>query len=268
MYALSLALGLLLLPCLSYGNDLFWETGASLSLINAPLYPGSNQNQQFLLPLPYLKIKHPLIEIDRGVRAFIFKNPKLNLNISADLGFPVNSDDSRLRSNMPDLKTVVQIGPALEISLSGHHNSQTELRFDLPLRMAIAGDFKDTESIGWIFEPRFTYRAHHNAQQNLNIVVESGLRFASREYHAYYYDVADAFATSERPAFQTSAGYNGFFSDVGLSWRWHKLTLFSFIRYQNLNRSQFINSPLVEKHSFLLAGISLIYSFSTHHYTQ
>ena len=265
MRSLSLALSLLLLPCLSYGSDLFWEAGASLSLINTPLYPGSNQNQQFLLPLPYLKIKHPLIEIDQGVRAFIFKNPKLNLNISADLGFPVNSDDSRLRNNMPDLKTVVQIGPSLEISLSGHHNSQTEWRFDLPLRMAIASDFKETENIGWIFEPRLSYHSRRSVQQNLNFVMESGLRFASREYHAYYYDVADAFASSERPAFRTSAGYNGFFSDVGLSWRWHKLTLFSFIRYQNLNRSQFINSPLVEKHSYLLAGMSLIYVFALNH---
>jgi len=260
---LNLVFALLLLPTLTYARDLFWQAGASLNLINTPLYPGSNQKQQFLLPLPYLKIKHPLIEVDQGIRAFIFKNPKLNLNISADLGFPVNSEDSRLRQNMPDLKTVMQIGPSLEISLFGQHNSQTELRFDLPLRLALASDIKQTQSIGWIFEPRFSYHSRRDFKHNLAIVVESGLRFASREYHAYYYDVAATFATDDRPTFQAAAGYNGFFTDLGLSWRWNKLTLFGFIRYQNINKAAFVESPLVEKQHYLLGGISLIYTLAS-----
>jgi len=254
---------LLLLPCLSNASNFLWQVGASLNAINTPLYPGSHQHQQFLLPLPYLKIKHPLIEIDQGVRAFIFKNPKLNLNISADLAFPVNSNDSRLRKNMPDLKTVIQIGPSLEMSLIGEHNSQTELRFDLPLRMALASDVKQTKNIGWIFEPRFSFHSRHDFKHQLNIVVESGLRFASREYHAYYYDVAEVFATDKRPAFQTNAGYNGFFTDLGLSWQWNKLTLLGFVRYQNLNKTAFINSPLLETNHYLLAGMSLIYTFAS-----
>ena len=261
MYYLILFAALVSQPAIA--DKLLWELGASLNAIEAPMYAGSRQSRQFLLPLPYLKLRHPLLEIDQGVRAFVFKNPRLNLNISADLGLPVSSKNSRLREAMPDLKTVLQIGPSLEFSLLGQHNSPSELRFDLPLRLALASDIKQTQAIGWIIEPRLSFHSRRDFQNGLAFVIESGLRFASRDYQAYYYDVSGEFATANRPAFQTSAGYNGFFMDAGISWRQHKLTLFAFIRYQNINNTPFIDSPLVESSSYLLSGLSLIYLFAS-----
>ena len=127
-------------------QKLEWELGGGLAVFDVPLYVGSSQTRQYLLPIPYVKLKSRYFEIDDGIRGFFFTSPNIRLDISADLGVPVNSDDSGVRQGMPDLDAVLQFGPSLEITLSGNRRGENELRLEFPVRAAIATDIKSIEN--------------------------------------------------------------------------------------------------------------------------
>lgn len=253
---------ILLLACYSSGAfaaNTLWELGAGLTGINLPLYPGSSQNKNYLIPFPYFRLRSEYIEVDDGVRAFLFQSPNVRFNISADLGVPVNSEDSELRSGMPDLNTVIQIGPSLEFIFAGSRSEPYEFRFELPLRTAIATDIKTTQNVGWILEPRVTYETLRPFKNGWAYQISTGLRYSTKEFHQYYYDVPTAFATTNRPFFESDKGYSGFFMDLVGNWRYDDFIYFTFIRYQNLNGTAFEDSPLVEDTNYFSVGLGLVW---------
>jgi len=243
-------------------KDTMWELGAGLTAINLPLYPGSAEHKNYLIPFPYLRIKSKYFELDDGIRGFLFESPDFRFNISADLGVPVNSDDSDLRNGMPDLKTVIQVGPSMEIIFSGGRKQPYEFRFEFPVRTAKATDLKHSESVGWIVEPRITYETLRPFKTGWAYQLSTGLRYASKQYHQYYYDVPEAFTTANRTFFEADKGYSGFFLDLVSNWREKDLIYFVFIRYQNLNNTAFKDSPLVEDNSYLSVGLGAAWIFA------
>lgn len=243
----------------AYAEKPQWELGAGITGINLPLYPGSSQTKNYLIPFPYFRFTSKYIEVDDGVRAFLLQSPNVRFNISADLGVPVNSEDSRLRTGMPDLDTVIQIGPSLELIFAGSRKEPYEFRFELPLRTAIATDLKSTQNVGWILEPRITYETLRPFKDGYAYQVSTGLRYSTKEYHQYYYDVPTVFATSSRPFFESDKGYSGFFMDLVGNWRYDDLIYFTFIRYQNLEGTAFEDSPLVEDTNYVSVGLGLVW---------
>lgn len=243
-------------------HRLEWELGAGLAGFDIPLYVGSSQSKQYLLPVPYAKLTSRYLEIDEGVRGFLFTSPNIRLDISADLGIPVSSDDSNVRKGMPDLNTVFQFGPSVEITLSGSRLDKYELRLELPLRTAIATDIKNTENIGWIFEPRFTYEKRRQNKQGASYSVTLGLQYATRDYNDYYYDVEVQYVTSERAFFESDKGYGGVFTDIVAGWREGGVIFWGLLRYRNLNNAVFENSPLVEEKNYFLFGAGITWVFA------
>ncbi|MCW9046811.1 MAG: MipA/OmpV family protein, partial [Gammaproteobacteria bacterium] len=140
-----------------YADETFWEFGAGVSAFNTALYPGSSEEETYVIPFPYFRVQSEHFEVDEGIRGFLFESPDYRLNISGGIGVPVNSEDSNARSGMPDLNTVLQIGPSFEVIFSGGRKKPHEFRLELPLRTAIATDLSSTDNIGWIFEPRLSY---------------------------------------------------------------------------------------------------------------
>ena len=238
--------------------------GAALAALQIPLYPGSAEHRQYLLPLPYLKVRSEFLDIDQGIRARLFREADVRLSLSADLGVPVSSQDSLVRQGMPDLDTTVQFGPLLEINLAGSHDGPWELRFELPARLALASDLKSVHNLGWIYEPRLSYETRLSSRTGFSWKLTTGLRYAGETYNGYYYDVPTAFATTTRPAFTSGSGYGGSFADVIASWREDELIYWSFLRYQNLSGAVFANSPLVEQKNyyFLSVGVTWIFAQS------
>jgi outer membrane scaffolding protein for murein synthesis (MipA/OmpV family) len=174
----------------------------------------------------------------------------------------VDSEDSDIRRGMPDLDAVLQIGPSLEIVFAGGRRQPSELRLEIPLRAAIATDFGDAQNVGWVAEPRLTYETLRPSKTGFAFQVSGGLRYASREYHAYYYDVPDPYVTAFRPAYASDKGYSGFFVDLVGNWRRKDVVYFGFIRYQNLNGSAFDNSPLLEDEAYLALGVGVAWIFA------
>lgn len=248
-----------------FADETFWEFGAGISAFNTALYPGSSEEKNFVIPFPYFRIQSENFEVDDGVRGFLFESPDYRLNISGGIGVPVNSEDSIARSDMPDLDTVLQIGPSFEVIFSGGRKQPHEFRLELPLRTAIATDLSSTDNIGWIFEPRLSYETLRPFKSGWAYQVRGGLRYSTEEYNAYYYDVPAQFSTAQRPEYHTDAGYSGAFIDLMGNWRQNDFIYFGFIRYQNLDGTEFEDSPLVEDTNYFSVGIGLMWIFADSH---
>lgn len=247
----------------SHAQKLSWELGAGLAGFDIPLYIGSAQSKQYLIPVPFAKLKMEYLEFDEGLRGFLFTSPTMRLDISADAGVPVRSKDSLVRQGMPNLNTTLQLGPSLEITMSGNRTGPKELRLEFPARLALATDIKHTESIGWILEPRFTYESRREHRQGIAYTATVGLRYATREYHAYYYDVDPVFATPQRPAFASDKGYSGLVTNLAVSWRDDEMIYWATVRYRNLNNAAYENSPLIEVKDYYFVGAGITWVFAS-----
>ena len=239
-----------------------WELGGGLAAFDVPLYVGSSENRQYLLPVPYVKLTTKYLEIDEGIRGFFFTSPNVRLDISADLGVPVNSNDSDARKGMPDLDAVLQLGPSVMISLMGSRLSETELRLELPVRTAIATDLRNTENIGWIFEPRVGFEKRRHNKRGLSYSAALGLRYTTREYNAYYYDVQPQFVTPERAFYESDKGYSGLVTNLAAGWREGEVIYWALLRYRNLNNAVFEDSPLVEEKNYYILGVGVTWVFA------
>ena len=166
--------------------------------------------------------------------ANFLKTQKVRIDLSADFGVPVNSQDSIARQGMPDLDLVIQIGPSVEITLAGGRFKPSHTRLEFPLRAAVATDFRSAQHVGWIFEPRLTYETRRPYKTGFAYLISGGLRFSTQELHKYYYDVKPEYATVTRPAYESAAGYSGLFVDYIANWRTDNLIYFAVLRYQNL----------------------------------
>jgi len=246
----------------SHARETFWEMGAGITALNTPHYPGSSENKNFVIPLPYFRFQSEHFEVDDSVRGYLFESPDLRLNISGGLGVPVNSKDSTVRDGMPDLDTVLQVGPSLEFIFSGGRRQPHEFRLELPVRAAIATDLTSADYAGWIAEPRFTYETLRPFKSGWAYRVRAGFHYASEDYHAYYYDVPAEFATPQRAEYHAQAGYTGAFVDFTGNWRQKDLIYFAYIRYENLNGVAYEDSPLVEETNYVAVGIGLLWIFA------
>ena len=238
-------------------GEILWELGVGLGDINVPLYPGTNERKNYLLPYPYLKLETDYIKIDEGIQAYLFKSQNVRLDITLDLGLPVNNGDSKLRSGMPKLNTVFQLGPSLEITLQGGKKKPSELRLELPLRTAIASDIKNTDNIGWLFEPRISYEKNRLANNSWTYSVTAGLRYATKDYHAYYYDVATQYASAQRPAFHADKGFTAYLLDATSTYRHKNIIYWVFARHMNLKDAEYESSPLVNDTSYFMLGAGI-----------
>jgi outer membrane scaffolding protein for murein synthesis (MipA/OmpV family) len=200
------------------------------------------------------------LRIDReGMRARLFDTDRVEINVSVNAAVPVNSDDSDARSGMPDLDPTFEIGPSLDLVLarpSGRHT----LKLKLPVRSVIATDFGSTEQAGWVFNPRLNLDSR-DVFGGWNTGLSIGPLFASRKYHAYYYEVDPKYSTATRPVYSASGGYSGTVIIASLSRRFNRIWMGGFVRYDNLSGAEFDNSPLVETEHSLMGGVAVAWIF-------
>jgi outer membrane protein len=86
--------------------------------------------------------------------------------------------------------------------------------------------------------------------------------FADRRYHNYFYGVADAFVTPERPAYEAPGGYSGSQFITALSKRYPNFWVGGFLKWDTLHGAVFENSPLVKRKEFFTGGFAVAWIFN------
>jgi MipA family protein len=234
-----------------------WQFGLGIGSQTLADYRGSSYYQTKVLPIPFVQYRGDIIKIDReGMRGEFWASDRVEFNLSVDAALNGDGDDNPLRRGMPTLDSALELGPSVNIRLSGEDfSSGWSLR--LPLRGVITLGSDGIDQQGYVVNPRLTWRSSV-AQGQWQPGVTLGSIWASDAYHAYYYGVDEQYVTPERPGYAAEAGYSGSFVRVGLRKRWGNYWFATYLRYDHLAGAAFKDSPLVEELSSASLGIAWV----------
>jgi outer membrane scaffolding protein for murein synthesis (MipA/OmpV family) len=244
-----------------------WELGLGAGWLQLPHYRGSDQNHQWLLPVPYAVYRGQIFRATRdGARAVLLDSERMDVDISASLSAPTRSAGNRAREGMPDLAPTLELGPNLNINLGkgawrGGALQGTPWKLDLRLPVYAVTTLQDgARGIG------FSANAIINLDvrwQGWNVGAQAAALYGSRRYHQYFYDVAAPFATATRPAYAAEAGFGGMRYTLGTSKRIGNTWLGAFVRADSLSGARFVGSPLVRQRHTVSAGLALSWVLAT-----
>lgn len=239
-----------------------WEAGAGIGVIRFSHYRGSNEYRTWVLPVPYVRYRGEFLHVDdRRMRGLFFRTERAELDVSVSGAPPVRNDQAR--QGMPDLDATLEIGPSLNIFLLRSDDGNEVLELRLPVRAVIASDFSHFRHVGWIFQPNINLDLHDAfGSPGWNLGLMGGPVYTDRDYNDYFYAVAPAFATPERPAFSPGGGFAGLQAIAALSKRWGRLWMGGFLKWDSVQHSAFEDSPLVKSKHTLSSGIAVAWVFS------
>ncbi len=253
MLSLSLGVGV----ATSARADLpLWELGLGLGALRVPHYRGSEQSHSWLLPVPYVVYRGEIFRSDReGTRAVLLDTAGFDLDLSLIAGPPASSADNRARTGMPDLAPTVEIGPQLKLMLAKGAYWKLDLR--APLRAAFALRSADA-ALGWTATPVLNLEFDVDGW---NIGLQGGPLAASRRNHAYFYEVAPAYAAATRPAYRAANGFAGWGATAAASRRLGDWWLAAYLRGDSVAGATFAGSPLVTQRNNLSMGVAASWVF-------
>jgi len=190
-----------------------WEFRLAAFGQYAPVYPGAKETDLTLLPIPIPVYRGSFLNfgenLDQVARGEIVDTRRLRLGIDLDFTFGEDSDNIAVRSGMPDLNFMFELGPELEIKLNNRTPEQGEIFLALQLRAGVSFDGLDPTSRGFLLNPELEYRRDHAFGGDNLLSLRFKPTWASEEYMDYYYEVDPAYATPDRPAYDASGGYLG-----------------------------------------------------------
>ena len=263
---LALGAGLIsgLTPSLTYASEMLprWELGLGFGGLVMPDYRGSDESRAYVLPFPYAVYRIDWLTADRnGVRATLFDSDRVELNMSLSASPPVRSKNNQARSGMPDIKPMLEFGPSLDFNLWRNAGDTARLDLRLPVRTAVTVQ-SSPQSAGWVFSPRVNLDlmglgAGGNVREGWRLGLVAGPMFGDRRQHAYYYDVDQRYARSDRPAYASRGGYAGTQFLVSLSRKIDNMWLGAYARWDTLKGAVFEDSPLVKRSSYASAGFAV-----------
>jgi outer membrane scaffolding protein for murein synthesis (MipA/OmpV family) len=238
-----------------------WEFGLGLGAIAFEDYRGSDTVHAYPLPVPYLIYNGKFLKADRdGVRGTLFNQDRLEINVSFNLTTPVRNDAER--SGMPDLKSTVELGPSMDVHLMRSDDAKVKLDLRMPVRAALTVE-AEPKMIGWTFTPRLALDIKDPLGfEGWNLGLLTGPLFADRRYDNYFYTVAPQYATPARSAYQAQGGYAGTQFISALSKRFPKFWIGAYARYDTLSGASFVDSPLVQRRSYMSGGIGISWMIS------
>lgn len=259
---LMLALALPVNDVLAAEEKPLWEIGAGVSALTLPAYRGSDQTNNFILPLPFFSYHGDFFKADRhGIRGSFFDTDRLDFTVSLALSPPMGSNDIPVRAGMPDLKATFEIGPQVDLTLWRSESRARYFKLLMPLRAALTVE-GSPQGVGWVFSPTLNVDITDlPGMPGWNLGLLAGPLFGSQRQNAYYYSVAPQYATPGRPSYEAPSGYAGMQYTVGMSKRFPNFWLGGFLRYGDLSGAKFADSPLVVQKDSLAAGVALSWVF-------
>lgn len=133
----ALCVGCVTASALADEEKPLWELGAGVAAMTFPTYRGSDETNNFVLPVPFFTYHGDFFKADRhGIRGSFFDTDRLDFTVSLALSPPASSDDIKARSGMPDLDATFEIGPQMDITFWRSENRARFLKLLLPMRAA------------------------------------------------------------------------------------------------------------------------------------
>lgn len=233
-----------------------WEVGAGAGLLAFNDYRGSDTSHVYPLPLPYFIYRGEFLKSDRnGIRSLLFDQDRIELNISVNATTPVRNDSAR--HGMPDLRSTIEVGPALVAHLWRSDDRRVLLDLRLPVRAAFTVQAVP-HFVGIFFAPNVSLDlAQWSGEYGWKLGVLAGPLFANRRYDDYFYTVAPQFAAPDRPAYAAPGGYAGSQALIALTRRYPKYWIGAYARHDWLGGASFADSPLVKRDSFWSVGCGI-----------
>ena len=238
-----------------------WEVGLVGIGAYQPAYPGADKDIARARLLPYAIYRGSVLRLDGGgvgVRAF--STPRFEWEASGSAAFGSSANQVPARAGMPNIGTLVEIGPALKVNLGDLVEPRRDphlTQLEIPVRAVF--DVSDGFAHrGWTFEPRLTHTAWTG--DTFALVVSAGALFGDRSLNHLYYGVDTPYATASRPAYDASAGLIA--TRLGASLR-HKIS--STLRLQYFAQLETVRgaaneaSPLVRSKQDAGIGVSRIW---------
>lgn len=256
------ALTLLVVPSARADLVPLWEAGAGVAVIDFPHYRGSNERENYVLPMPYVVYRGDFLKIDRArVRGQIFHSDKLELDVSVNGSVPVSNNGAR--QGMPNLDPTFEIGPSLNIMLYQPESNRAQVELRLPLRAVIGTDFSYLQDVGWIFQPLLNLDVQDVFDQTgWNLGMAVGPVFTDRRYNRYFYGIDAQYARADRPAYTAHGGYAGAQFVAALTKRFPTFWTSGFVKLDTLHGAAFEGSPLVKSKQFATAGFAITWIFA------
>lgn len=257
-----IALGLLAGSVQAAEEKPLWEIGAGVAAFSFPSYRGSDQTNNFLMPVPLFSYHGDFFKADRhGIRGSFFDSDRVDLTVSLALSPPADSNEIKARTGMPDLEGTFEIGPQMDLTFWRSENRARFVKLLLPVRAAFTVE-SSPKNIGWVFHPKLNMDITDlPGMPGWNLGLLAGPLFGDKRQNAYYYSVAPQYAMPGRPTYEATSGYGGMQYLVGLSKRFPKFWVGSFLRYDNLSGASFADSPLVKQKDYVAAGLVITWVF-------
>lgn len=239
-----------------------WELGVGVAALNLPAYRGARGRVNYLLPFPYVVYRGPRLRVDEeGIRTKLIDRSRFRLDFSLAGNLPVKDGDVAVRSGMPELDPLLEIGPTLDWSLwrsAYRHDDGWELWLRSPLRAAISVGDPLLAQRGWVFSPSLDLVYRRGSERRLQRwSLSLGPLYATQDFHRYFYEVDPQYATATRDAYHASGGYSGSRATLSFTLNREDWFLGAFARYDDLGGAVFANSPLVETEGFFAVGLAV-----------
>ena len=241
------------------GGAPLWELGGVALGVSQNAYPGSDQQVNRALALPYFIYRGDVFRADRetaGIRAL--KTETLELDLGFAGAFGSGSDTIEARQGMRKLGTLVELGPRLKWDL-GAGPAGGRLSAVFPVRAVL--DLSDQAAHrGWSFEPKLTYSRRSDSGWRYSTSVSAIV--ADTRLAQTFYEVRSSEATAMRPAYTAQSGLvslrlgTTFSRSLGRDWN-----LFGFARLDSVGGAANESSPLVRRSTGATAGLGVVYTW-------
>jgi MipA family protein len=243
-----------------------WEVGGVGFGVSQQAYPGSDQQVNRALVLPYFLYRGEFLRADRdsaGIRALKTENYEIDVGVAGAFG--AGSKTLEARKGMRELGTLVELGPRLKWNLSNAFGASLgtspgggKLRAEIPLRAVF--DLSDKgEYRGWSFEPRLTYEAQSSGwRYNASV----GAVLADTKLAQTLYEVRASEATPTRAAYAAKSGFVAWRLGTSVSRSLDKdWSVFGFARLDKVAGAANEASPLVRKTAGGTVGFGVAYTW-------
>ena len=234
--------------------------GLGLAVFLAPAYPGSDSEQVFAYPYPYLEYESPTVHLHHEhLRAEWSRHSPLSFGIGANGSPPATAGSPDARAGMPALAPTFALGPDVLYRLAWRPRGwRAWLGARIRYRWAIDPGLR-LEPVGSSASAFLEWRTPEG--RTWPVVVSFGPVFRSRGANGYFFGVPASEAIPGRPAYAASGGYAGVRLTAAVTRRVGPLEFAIFGRYRNYRGAAFASSPLLKASNTLIVGAAVVWAF-------